>query len=244
MELKPHERLDDLQIGGLSLIQSKHGFRFGIDAVLLSSFPEIKKGNEVFDMCTGSGIIPVLLSAKTAARKIYGMEIMPETADMARRSAALNNLANVEIITGDIRSAVSVFGNEVFDVITCNPPYKKADSGLVSSDGVTAAARHEILCTLEDVISQSHALLKFGGRLCMVHRPERLCDIICLMRAHNLEPKRLLFVHPSPGKAPGLVLVEGAKGGGVFLKILPPLYICDENGNYTDELNRIYGRSQ
>lgn len=244
MEILPHERVDDLQIGGLSIIQDTRGFCFGVDAVLLSSFPEIKKGDEVFDMCTGSGIVAILLAAKTSAGRIYGMELIPETAQMAKRSVQMNNLENVFILQGDIRDAVSKFGRGVFDVITCNPPYKKVQSGLLCADPVKTAARHEVFCTLRDVLEQSYDLLKLGGKLCMVHRPERLCDIMCLMRENRIEPKRLRFVHPAPGKPPVLILVEGAKGGGEFLKILPPLYVYDENGKRTEEMERIYGAGQ
>ncbi len=241
MKLLPHERIDDLQIKGFSIIQDTRGFCFGLDAVLLSSFPEIKKGDKVFDMCTGSGIVPILLAAKTDAASILGMEIMPEVANMAKRSVLMNGLSHVEIVHGDIKTATEVLGHGVFDVVTCNPPYKRASSGLVCADDMRTVARHEILCTLEDVISQGSGPLRFGGKLCMVHRPERLCDIVCLMRKYKTEPKRLRYVHPSPDKPPMLILIEGARGGREFLKTLPPLFVHDSEGNKTAEIEGIYG---
>lgn len=240
MQLKSHERLDDLQIKGLHIIQDKRGFCFGVDAVLLSAFPEIKKGDRVLDMCTGNGIIPLLLYAKYEAAEIYGMEIQPEVAQMAQRSVLYNGIDNVFIKEGDIKDAVAMFGTATFDQITCNPPYIKSQSGLINPGDSKAIARHEILCTLDDVIKTSASLLRFGGKLCMVHRPDRLSDVISTMRKYKIEPKRLRTVHSRPGEGATLFLIEGALGGGTFLKVLPPLYIYDGEGNYTDETERIY----
>lgn len=240
MQLKSHERLDDLQIKGLHIIQDKRGFCFGVDAVLLSAFPEIKKGDRVLDMCTGNGIIPLLLYAKYEAAEIYGMEIQPEVAQMAQRSVLYNGIDNVFIKEGDIKDAVAMFGTATFEQITCNPPYIKSQSGLINPGDSKAIARHEILCTLDDVIKTSASLLRFGGKLCMVHRPDRLSDVISTMRKYKIEPKRLRTVHSRPGEGATLFLIEGALGGGTFLKVLPPLYIYDGEGNYTDETERIY----
>lgn len=240
MLLKPYERLDDLQIGGLSVIQDTRGFCFGIDAVLLSAFAEIKKGDRVLDMCTGSGVIPILLSAKSKASEIYGIEIQPEVAQTAKRSVMHNNLSNVFIKEGDIKEAVSIFGTACFDVITCNPPYIEVKSGLINPGDSKAIARHEILCDLEDVVKQSASLLRFGGKLYMIHRPDRIADVLCTMRKYKIEPKRLRMIHSAKGTDATLFLVEGAFGGGKFLKVLPPLYVYDEEGNYTAETERIY----
>ena len=238
--LKDNESLDDLQAGGLFLIQKKNAFRFGIDAVLLSAFAEVKKGDRVLDLCTGSGVIPVLLSYKTEASEIYGIEIMPEIAEMAERSVKYNKINNVFIKTGDIKSADKEYGCGCFDVITCNPPYIKDGSGLKNPEDLKKIARHEVLCTLEDVIKTSAKLLKFGGKLCMVHRAERLTDVLSLMRKYKIEPKRLRMIHPSKGKNANLLLVEGALGGGSFLKVLEPLTVYDESGEYTAGIERIY----
>lgn len=243
MELNSYERLDDLQIRGLFIIQDTRGFCFGTDAVLLSDFAQVKKGDSVLDMCTGTGIIPLLLSAKTRAKKIIGVEILKDVSDMANRSVSYNKIENVEIVNGDIKNSAKLFGKGVFDVVTCNPPYKKAGSGLVNPDDVKAISRHEILCSLEDVIEQASLVLKDGGKLFMVHRPTRLADIIALMRRYCLEPKRLRLVAPHEGKEPNMVLIEAAKGGNPFLKVLPTLNVYNHLGEYTEELLKIYERA-
>lgn len=243
VEIRKDERIDDLQCRGLKIIQNTEGFCFGVDAVLLANFPEIKKGQRIMDLGTGTGIIPILLAGKTDAGEIVGLEIQKNVADMAQRSVLLNDIEyRVRILNDDIKNAVSIFGKESFDVVTSNPPYKHAGSGIVNPGDAKAISRHEILCTLEDVISASSSLLKSGGRFFMVHRPERIVDIIYLMRAYKLEPKRLRFVHPYAGKKPNLLLIEGLKYGRAFLKFMDPLYIYDDNGEYTQEINDIYGR--
>lgn len=242
MILYEGERLDDLQIKGLYIIQKTNGFCFGTDAVLLAGFAYVKKGGRVMDLCTGTGIIPLLLSAKTKAAKICGLEIIPPVADMAKRSVLYNKIENVYIQEGNVLDAAKIYGYEVFDTVTCNPPYERVGGGLKNPDDIKAVARHEILCSLDDVISQSAAILKYGGNLCMVHRANRIADVICCMRKYKIEPKRLRMVAPYEGREPNLLLIEGVKGGGPFVKNLPVLYIYEKNGNYTDEINEIYER--
>lgn len=243
VQINSNERIDDLQLKGLRIIQDTDGFCFGVDAVLLANFAQVKKGQRVIDLGTGTGIIPILIAGKTEAQEIIGLEIQDEVAEMAQRSIFLNDIGDrVKIINYDIKNAVSLFGKESFDVVTTNPPYKHCGSGIVNPEDKKAVSRHEIKCTLEDVISASSLLLKNGGRLFMVHRPERIADIICLMRQYRLEPKRLRFVHPYPEKKPNLLLIEGLKYGNAFLNFLDPLYVYDGNGNYTKEIDDIYGR--
>lgn len=242
----PNERVDDLQIDNLKLIQNPNQFCFGVDAVLLSDFAKsgIKKDSSVLDLCSGNGIIPVLLSAKSTASRIVGLEIQPGAVDMAKRSVVLNGLSRkVEMILGDLKNGTALFGKSVFDGITCNPPYKENNGGLTNKEDSITIARHEILCSLDDIIKVSSSLLKPGGKLFMIHRPERLADIIFLMRSYKIEPKRLRFVHPSPSKTATMILIEGARQGKPKLFLEPPLYIHNENGNYTDEINLIYGRN-
>ena len=242
MELLENERIDDLQIRSLSIIQRTDGFCFGCDAVLLSHFASVKKGDRVLDLCTGTGIIPLLLWAKKSPREIVGVEIISEIAAMAERSVKLNGIDNIKIINDDLKNCVSLFGREVFDIVTCNPPYEKKGGGIVNPDDVKAVARHEIMCTLDDVISVSASVLKFGGKLCMVHRANRMADVLCTMRKHSIEPKRIQMIAPSAEKEPNLFLVEGMKGSKPFLKFEKTLYMYDCDGNYTDEINNIYER--
>ncbi len=242
-----YERLDDLQTkSNLHLIQNPRWFCFGVDAVLLADFAAatVKVHASVLDLCSGNGIVPLLLTEKTAADKIVGLEIQEPVAEMAGRSICLNNLeSKVEMRCGDLRQAVEIFGKEAFDNITCNPPYKENNGGLKNATDTLTVARHEVFCTLEDIISVSAACLKPYGKLCMIHRPERLVDIICMMRSVKLEPKRLRFVHPSPGKTATMILIEGAKFGKPKMFLEPPLYVHNPEGVYSDEINRIYGRN-
>jgi len=218
-------RIDDLQLNGLRLAQDPKQFCFGLDAVLLSDFAAkaIRKNASVLDLCCGNGIIPVLLSAKAECGALYGLEVQTEAAALARYNAELNGLP-LTVIEGDLRHSREIFGTRKFDCITCNPPYKEPGSGLLSQTEAEAIARHEILCTLEDVIANSAYLLNPGGKLCMVHRPKRLVDVLCLMREYRLEPKRLQYVHPLPGKPPAMLLIEGTKYGGKELIHELPIY--------------------
>ncbi len=242
IQLKENERIDDLQLSGLKMIQNSKAFCFGMDAVLLSGFAKAKPGDSVLDLGTGTGIIPILLSAKTQAGKLIGLEIQPESAEMAGRSVALNALSErVQIVTGDIREARMLFGASVFDVVTCNPPYMIADHGIPNPADEKTIARHEVLCTLEDVVSQASAVLKPGGHFYLVHRPFRLAEIITKMCAHRLEPKRMRLVYPYADKEPVMVLLEGVRGGRPRMTVEKPLIIYREPGVYSEELRRDYG---
>ena len=243
-EILDGETVEDLQLGGLRIIQKKNGFRFGADAVLLSDFAARAKSRAILDLCTGSGIVPILLSAKTRAQKICGLEIQQEICDSARRSVELNGLnPRVEIICGDVKNAAAICGAGAFDTVTCNPPYMKSGAGLVNPSDEKAIARHEILCSLEDVIKVSAELLAPMRRFFMVHRPSRLTDIICAMREYKIEPKELRLVSPSAGKPPNLVLISGIRGGGKELRLLPELILFNADGSETEELKKIYNRS-
>lgn len=240
--LKEHERLDALQRNGYQIIQNPEKFCFGMDAVLLSGFAKAKKGERVLDMGTGTGIIPILMEAKTEAAELIGLEIQAESADMARRSVAWNGLENkIQIVEGDIKEAASIFGAASFDVVTCNPPYMIGQHGIQNPDAPKAIARHEILCTLEDVIAQAAKLCKPGGRFYMVHRPFRLAEIITEMTKYRLEPKRMQLVYPFVDKEPNMVLIEGVRGGRSRMTVEKPLIVYKEPGVYTSEIYDVYG---
>lgn len=240
--LKENERIDDLQRNHYRIIQDSDRFCFGMDAVLLSGFARAKEGDKVLDLGTGTGIIPILMEAKTKAFRLYGLEIQPDSADMARRSVKLNGLEKkIEIITGDIKEADSFFDAASFDVITCNPPYMTEHHGLTNPEAPKAIARHELLCTLEDVIRISSRLLKPGGNFFMVHRPFRLVDIMVLLREYKLEPKRMKLVYPFVDKEPNMVLIEANRGGRARMTVEKPLIVYKEPGIYTDEIYDIYG---
>ena len=242
ISLKEDERLDDLQRNGLSIIQKQSGFCFGMDAVLLSGFAAVRQGENVLDLGTGTGIIPLLLSAKTEGRAFTGLEIQQEIAEMAARSIILNHLQNrITIVHGDIKEASRIFGTASFDVITVNPPYMNEMHGLKNPSEAKAIARDEILCTLEDVVRESSRVLKPGGKLYMVHRPHRLIEILGKMTEYKLEPKRLKMVHPFQDKAANMVLIEAVKGGGAWMKVEAPLIVYKEPGVYMDEIYDIYG---
>ena len=237
------ETLDDLQLGGIYVIQKKDAFRFGVDAVLLANFARVKRDMTVIDLCTGTGIVPFVLAGKTAAAHITGVEIQNEMVEMANRSTQYNNLERrVDFINGDLKDLKLLKNLTKADVITVNPPYKLQNSGIINLDDKNAIARHEICCTLEDVIIACRVLLKDNGRMYMVHRPDRLADILCTMRKHKIEPKTIRLIHPNTKKAPNIVLVEGQRDGGAFLKWEPSLYVYNDEGGYTEEIERIYGR--
>ncbi len=243
--LRSGERLDDLQRDGLHLIQNPDWFCFGVDAVLLADYASksIKKDSRVLDLCSGNGIIPLLLSAKSAAGEITGLEIQEPVCEMAERSVRLNHLEDkIRMVSGDLKEADTLFGRSFFQYITCNPPYKEAGSGILSSTDTVTLARHEVLCSLEDIVRVSSIILEPLGKLCLIHRPDRLADILCLMRKYDIEPKRLRFVHPSAGKTATMILVEGARQGKPRLFLDPPLYIYESPGVYSQEIHQIYGR--
>lgn len=240
--LKEKERLDDLQVNGYEIIQHPGKFCFGMDAVLLSNFARVRKGEKVLDMGTGTGIIPILMTAKTEGEDFTGLEIQEESADMARRSIRHNHLdEKIKIVTGDIKEAASIFEPVSFDVITTNPPYMIGQHGIANASDTKAIARHEVLCTLDDILRESAKMLKFRGRFYMVHRPFRLAEILTKMVAVGIEPKRMRLVHPFIDKEPNMVLIEGLRGGNSRMTIEPPLVVYKEVGVYHDELLKEYG---
>ena len=241
ISLNPGERVDDLQRNGYRIIQNPERFCFGMDAVLLSSFAKAKPGEKVLDLGTGNGIVPILMEAKTKGEKFFGLEIQEESADLARRSVALNELEEkIEIVTGDMKEAVNIFGAASFHVITMNPPYMTGNHGIVNPGDAKAIARHEITCSLEDMISQASKVLKCKGRFYMVHRPFRLAEIMSLMVKYHLEPKRMRLVYPYVDKEPNMVLIEGLKGGNSRITVEPPLIVYEKPGVHTEELKRMY----
>ena len=244
VELKENERIDDLEYKGYKIIQNSEGFCFGIDSVLLSDFSkDIKKNAEVLDLGTGTGILCILLCGKTNLYKITGVEIQEEVSDMAKRSVKLNNLEDrCNIISENILNLEKIYNKESFDVIVTNPPYKKNNTGLKNENEKKLISRHELTANLEDFIRISKNLLKDKGELYMVHRPERLVEIIYLMKKYKLEPKIIRFVSPKLGKEPNIVLIKAVKNANEFLKVEKTLYVYDENNNYTDEILKIYNK--
>ena len=241
VEIKDYERVDDLHRNGYMLIQDPKRFCFGVDAVLLSGFATAKKGDKVLDLGTGTGVIPILMSAKTNAEHFSALEIQPESAEMAKRSVMLNDLQDkIDIIEGDIKKAAEIFKPSSFDVITTNPPYMNFEGGLKNSYDPKTIARHEVLCSLDDVAFAAQRLLKFGGKFFMVHRPHRLTDIMCVLREHKLEPKRIRFVQPYADREPNMVLVEAVRSGKPMIKVMPTLVIYNSDGTYTQETLDIY----
>ncbi len=242
IKLKEKERIDELHRNGYQIIQNTDGFCFGMDAVLLSGYAVVKKGECVLDMGTGTGIIPILLEAKTEGQHFTGLEIQPQSVDMAKRSVALNHLEEkITIVEGDIKNASSLFGKSIFDVITCNPPYMNENHGLKNPQLPKAIARHELLCSLEDVVREAAYMLRPGGRFYMVHRPRRLIEIISMLSAHKLEVKRLKPVYPTKEKEATMILLEAVRGGNPLLKLEKPVIVYKEPGVYSDEIYEIYG---
>lgn len=242
VKLREGERLDELQRNGYRIIQNEKLFCFGMDAVLLSGFAQVKAGERVLDLGTGTGIIPILLEAKTEGEHFTGLEISSASVDMARRSVALNDLEErIEIIHGDIKEAGSLFQPASFDVVTSNPPYMTGQHGLINPDMDKAAARHELLCTLEDVVKAAAKLVRTGGRFYMVHRPFRLAEIIRTLSEYHLEPKRLRMVYPYVDREPNMVLIESVRGGRPRVTVEKPLIVYEKPGVYTPEILDVYG---
>jgi tRNA1Val (adenine37-N6)-methyltransferase len=239
--LYPGESMEDLMCQGLRIIQHKSSYRFAIDAVVLANFVKAGPRDTVVDLGTGSGVIPLLLSAKTSASRIVGIEIVESIADRAKRSVALNNLDHrINIVCGDIKNAPQILGRESFTTVVTNPPYMKADEGKVSPNVEMAFARHEIGTTLTDVVQAAASLLCFGGRFFMVYRTVRLVDAICSLREYHLEPKIIRFIQSNLTKPPKLFLVMAKKRGSPGLKISPTLVLYDSFGNYTEEVTKMY----
>lgn len=242
IRLLEDERIDELQRNGYRIIQNRKKFCFGMDAVLLSGFARAEKGERTLDLGTGTGIIPLLMAAKTRGESFAALEIQPDMADMAGRSVALNGLEKkITVVTGDIKEASEIFGRASFDVVTCNPPYMDQSHGLRNPDEPRAIARHELLCTFEDVAREAAAVLRPGGRFYLVHRPRRLAELICVLKNHRLEPKRMKLVHPYLESEANMVLLEAVRGGGVQLRVEPPLVVYERPGVYTREIYDIYG---
>ncbi|MDD4503259.1 MAG: tRNA1(Val) (adenine(37)-N6)-methyltransferase [Clostridiaceae bacterium] len=236
------ETVDDLQ-NGYRIIQKSHSFRYGVDSVLLADFADIKQRHSVIDLGTGTGVIPILIYSRKKPTEITAVEIQKDMADMAERSIKLNGLEkSIKVLCMDLRDTPKILGKAGYDCVVTNPPYVKKECGINNPSETKAIARFEIMCSLEEVLMTARELLKPGGKLFMVHRTDRLADIIYEMRNNGIEPKRIRFVHPSIGKRPNLLLIEGARGGKKELKFMDPLYIHDSNGEYTEEIHRIYGR--
>ena len=244
VELKENERIDDLEFKGLKIIQNEKGFCFGMDSVLLSDFAKnIKNNSTVLDLGTGTGIIAILLCGKTNLKKVVGIEIQQDVANMAKRSSQLNNLQDrFEVVNTNIIDLKNIYEKQSFDVIVTNPPYKKENTGITNENEAKLISRHEITANLEDFISISKDLLKDKGEFYMVHRPERLVDILSLMRKYKIEPKILKFVSPNKNKEPNLILIKGIKNANSFLKVEKTLYVYNEDGKYTNEILKIYNK--
>ncbi|MBR5945029.1 MAG: tRNA1(Val) (adenine(37)-N6)-methyltransferase, partial [Lachnospiraceae bacterium] len=239
--VKEGERLDDLERNNLKIIQNPKKFCFGIDAVLLTSYIKVKKGEKLCDLCCGNGIIPLLMSAKSEGEHFTGVEIQEECADLAKRSVEGNELNNkIDIVCGDIKNVTALFKAGSFSAVSVNPPYMIGGHGLVNPADAKAIARHEVLCSLDDVVAAAAYLLPPGGRLYMVHRPFRLSEIFERMSAYKLEPKKMQLVYPFVDKEPNMVLIEAVKGGKPRLTVEKPLIVYKEPGVYTTEVEDLY----
>ncbi len=239
--LKDNERLDDLQLDGLEIIQNKNGYKFSTDSVLLANFAKAKSNDICVDLCSGSGVVAILFSWKNKIKKCYSVEIQPQLADMAERSVLHNKLDDrIEVLNIDLALSTKMLGFESVDVVTVNPPYNKV--GETSETDEIAIATHELKTNLSTIIKTTAGILKYGGKLFMVHKADRLADILFECRLAKLEPKTLRIVYPKADKEPNLVLVEATKGGKSGLKILKPLILNNADGTETDELKKIYNR--
>lgn len=243
--IKPGERLDDLQCKGYRIIQDPKRFCFGVDAVFLSNFVKAKSGSRILDLGTGTGIIPILLAAKTEGTHIIGLEIQEASAEMADRSVRLNHLEDrIEIIQGDIKEAAGLFPAASFDIITSNPPYMTYQHGLENEYEPKNIARHEILCNLEDVVRAAACLVRPGGSFFLIHKPFRLAEIFTVLMNYKLEPKRMRLVHPYVEKEPNMVMIEAVRGGRSQITIEPPLIVYQKKGVYTEEIVQMYKQDE
>ncbi len=241
INLKPEERLDDLQIRGYHIIQHPGKFCFGMDSSLLSSFVKVNPEEKVLDLGTGTGVLPILLAAKTRGKHFTGLEIQEESVDMARRSVCYNHLEEkIHIVTGDIKEAADLFGPVSFDVIVTNPPYMIGEHGIRNESDAKTIARHEVLCSLDDILRESAKILPFRGRFYMVHRPFRLAEILSKMVQYKIEPKRMRLVHPYIDKEPNMVMIEGIRGGNSRMTVERPLIVYQKDGSYTQEVLDLY----
>lgn len=238
--IKADEQIDDLQLNGKKIIQKKSGFCFGIDAVLLANFVKYKKNSTIADLGTGTGIIPILINEKSEINKIYALEIQTPIAQMAQRSMELNNIQDkVKVLNVDLKQATNYIEKQSLDIVVTNPPYMQKDK-LTSDNEMQKISRNEIYCTIDDVMKTASELLKYGGKLFMIHRPTRLCDIFVAGRKYLLEPKELKMVYPKVGKPSNLVLISFTKNAKSELRMLEPLFIHKEDGSYTKEVENIY----
>lgn len=243
--LLPGERIDDLQVNGLKIIQNPVGFCFGIDAVLLSHFIRVKNGEQLVEFGTGTGVIPILLSARTAFDKVHAFEVQKDVAEMAKRSVRMNQLEDkIEIIEDNLTEVLKYLKAGTVDVVFSNPPYMSGDGGIKNEDIKRRISRHEMLCTLEDIIEKASKLLKFRGRFYMIHRPNRMVDILTLCRKYKLEPKEIRMIQPYYDKRPNIFLIMCSKGGQPDLKFLDPLIVYEKNGQYSKEIYDIYQSAQ
>lgn len=241
IKLLENERLDDLEYGNLKIIQDKNGYCFSTDAILLANFVKAKKGSKIIDIGCGSGVISILLSKKTNAEKIYGVELQEKVANLAKRNVLLNNLENVEIINEDIVNVDKIITKGSIDVICCNPPYFKKDSGDVSTNETIRLSRQESSASLEDIISSASSLLKFGGNFYMIHKAERMCDVIHSMMSNNIMPKKITLVYPKNTKAADTVIVQGQKGGASGV-LIDELIVYNDDGTMTDRAKVLYNK--
>ena len=244
INLNENERIDDLEFKNLKIIQNKNNFCFGIDAVLISDFAKnIKKDSTVIDLGTGNGIIPILLCGKTELKEIIGVEIQKDVASLAKKNIKLNNLEKkFKIINENIINLKNKLKNKKFDVVITNPPYKKLNSGLKNESENKLISRHEVTASLEDFVRASKDLLVDKGEFYMVHRPERLVDVMTILRANNIEPKVLKMIFSDRNSEPKLFLIKGIKNAKPFLRIEKNLYIYDDEKNYTEEILKIYNK--
>lgn len=243
VEINPSERIDTLKTSGFRVIQEEKRFCFGIDAILLADFAKVRNNEKVCDLGTGTGIIPILLAAKNSSLKIDALEIQSESADMAKRSVCLNNLdEKINIVEGDIKTACEYFSKNTYDAVTSNPPYMIAEHGEGNGNDEKTIARHEVLCTLDDVVRAASELLKSQGRFYMIHKPFRLAEIMSVMMKYKLEPKRMRLCYPYVDKEPTMVLIEGVKCAKSRITVEPPLIVYEKTGGYTKEIEEIYSR--
>lgn len=243
-EMGENERLDDLQCNGYKLLQNTACFCFGMDAVLLSSFTHVEENNILLDMCTGNGVIPILIKGKNPEKKVHytGIEIQETSYILANKNVLLNGLSqDIHMIKGNVNNLKELIGNTLYDVITCNPPYMNENHGIVNPESAKAIARHEILCTLEDIIREASKHLKVKGHMYMIHRPRRLVELFLLMEQYHLEPKVIRMVHPYADKDANMVLIEAVKGGGAMMEVEAPIVVFREPGVYSEEISTVYG---
>lgn len=242
MEIKKSERIDYLDIKDYKIIQDKNGFCFGIDAVLLGNYVKGRQKDIVVDLGTGTGVIPLIVEGKQGVKKIYGIEIQEEVAEMAKRTISMNKLEEkIEILNIDLNNITDYIGLESVDIVTSNPPYMSVEEGFQNENNAKSISRHEIKCNIDQVCQAASKVLRFHGKFYMVHRPSRLVDIFVAMRSNNVEPKKIKFIYPKLGKKPNLVLIQGTKGGNPEILTEEPLIVYNEDGKYTDEVLKIYG---